>query len=195
MAMANPLKNKVLILLLVLFVVVIALSTSPWLNKIAENIRPEEPNVTAIYLGSTAPGGTWQFEVEDRVLTDCTVAYIYNYTTPGKLVVYELDSNAFRAINSSVGVHTPKCKGGLIYGYLAVNFTTPPETLTIDVWVGTTSTNDGYIYFRQIGDWMFINGSYVGYKASSLSNNYILMSIQELERITNSTGIRLVNRR
>ncbi|BAD85573.1 hypothetical protein TK1384 [Thermococcus kodakarensis KOD1] len=193
--MTNPLKNRVLILLLVLFVVITVLSTTPWMNKISESIRSAEPNVTAVYIGTTAPNGTWQFKVEDRVLTDCVVAYVYNYTPPGKLVVYELDSKALKVINPSEEIPSSECKGELIYGYLTANFTKLPETLTIDVWVGTTSTNDGYIYFRQIGDWMFINGSYVGYKAPSLSNNYMLMPIKELGKITNSTGIHVVNRR
>ncbi|WP_156471184.1 hypothetical protein [Thermococcus peptonophilus] len=195
MTMTNPLKNKVVVLLLVLFVVIMVLSTTPWINKISESIKSEGLNVTAVYLGTTAPNGTWQFKVEDRILTDCAVAYVYNYTPPGKLIVYEMDSKAFRVINPSEEMPSFECSGELTYGYLTANFTEPPNTLTIDVWVGTTSTNDGYIYFRQIGDWMFINGSYVGYKAPSLSNNYMLMPLEELEKITNSTGIHLVNRR
>ncbi|WP_367884386.1 hypothetical protein [Thermococcus sp. JCM 11816] len=56
MPMTNPLKNRVLILLLVLFVVITVLSTTPpWMNKISESIRSAEPNVTAVYIGTTAP--------------------------------------------------------------------------------------------------------------------------------------------
>ncbi|WP_367883846.1 hypothetical protein [Thermococcus peptonophilus] len=55
MTMTNPLKNKVVVLLLVLFVVIMVLSTTPWINKISESIKSEGLNVTAVYLGTTAP--------------------------------------------------------------------------------------------------------------------------------------------
>lgn len=191
--MINFLKNRVLIFLLVLFVVIIVLLIIFWMNKILESIRLVELNVIVVYIGIIVFNGMWQFKVEDRVLIDCVVVYVYNYIFFGKFVVYELDFKVFKVINFFEEIFLFECKGELIYGYFIVNFMKFFEMLIIDVWVGIILINDGYIYFCQIGDWMFINGLYVGYKVFFLSNNYMLMFIKELGKIMNLIGIYVVN--
>ncbi|WP_297534745.1 hypothetical protein [Thermococcus sp.] len=193
MGMRNPLKNRVLALVLVLFALLLVLSVSPWWRDIMGGVEPQPPNVSAIYLGTKAPGGHWQFIISDRLLSDCAVGYVYNYTPNGVLTVYELDGGTLAALGFKNT--TVKCRGLLTYGYLAVNFTQRPDVLSVDLWVSKSSTNGRDVYFVEIGNWRFVNGSYIGYTAPPMSNNYMLLNVSAVEEMVNRTGIHYVNRR
>ncbi|WP_457742551.1 hypothetical protein [Thermococcus sp.] len=140
-----------------------------------------------------APSGHWQFIINDRLLSDCAVGYVYNYTPNGIIRVYELDGGTLALLGFKNT--TVNCSGELTYGYLAVNFTQRLKVLSVDVWVSKSSTNGMDIYFVEIGNWRFVNGSYIGYTAPPMSNGYMLLNVSAVEGIVNKTGIHYINRR
>ena len=188
--------NKVLVGLLSVFVLIAVLAAGPWWNNLMGSISPPPPNVTAIYLGTQEPipSEGWQFIVKDRILTECMVAYAYSFDGAGKLVVYEIDAGTLHALG--IGNVSEPCGGNTLqYGVLAVNFTEIPEGLAIEVWISKSSTEGNDVYFQQIGNWRFINGSYIGFTSPPADRGYILMDIEEVRGIINQTGIWYINRR
>ena len=193
MPMKSPFKSRVMILSLVTFAAILVLSIGPWWGNLMGDVTPKPPNVTAIYLGYTSPDGEWQFVVEDRILSDCSVAYVYNFTPMGVLTVYEIDAGTLRALGFDTNDTT--CGGNLAYGYLAVNFSQRPDTLSVVVWVSKSSSNGEDVYFLELGSWRFVNGSYIGYIAPPMDKNYMLLRLDDVRRMVNETGIHYISRR
>jgi len=191
--MKSPFKSRVTIASLVAFVVIIVLSIGPWWRDLMGGMEPVPPNVSAIYLGTSPPGGSWQFLVEDRLIGDCAVAYVYNFTPTGVLTVYEIDSGTLRALG--LGGNETNCTWGLSYGYLAVNFTQKLDTLSIVVWTSKSSSTGSEVYFVELGSWKFVNGSYIGYIAPPIDKNYMLLNLTAVRKMVNETGIHYINRR
>ncbi|WP_145955360.1 hypothetical protein [Thermococcus henrietii] len=193
MPMKSPFKSRVTIVSLVAFIVIIALSIGPWWKDLMGGIQPTPPNVSAVYLGTSPPNGSWQFIVDDRLIGDCSVAYVYNFTPTGVLTIYEIDSGTLKALG--LGGNSSNCTGGLTYGYLAVNFTQKLDTLSIVVWTSRSSSNGNEVYFQEIGSWKFVNGSYIGYIAPPMDKNYMLLNLGAVKMMINQTGIHYINRR
>ncbi|WP_297512491.1 hypothetical protein [Thermococcus sp.] len=193
MPMKSPFKSRVVILSLVAFVAILVLSIGPWWKDLMGGITPAPPNVTAIYLGPSPPEGKWQFTIGDRLLDDCSVAYVYNFTPTGVLTVYEIDAGTLKALGFET--NDTECEGNLGYGYLAVNFTQKLETLSIVVWTSKSSSNGNEVYFQEIGSWKFVNGSYIGYIAPPMDKNYMLLGLETVKEMVNETGIHYINRR
>ncbi|NJE54943.1 hypothetical protein [Thermococcus sp. 21S9] len=193
MPMKSPFKSRVVILSLVAFAVILALSVGPWWKNLMGDITPTPPNVSAIYLGSVPPGGKWQFTVEDRLLDECAVAYVYNFTPTGVLTVYEIDAGTLKALGFTTNY--TECEGSLGYGYLAVNFTQKLDTLSIVVWTSKSSSSGNEVYFVELGSWKFVNGSYIGYIAPPVNKNYMLLDLEAVRKMVNQTGIHYINRR
>ncbi|WP_297421584.1 hypothetical protein [Thermococcus sp.] len=187
-------KNKVLIGLLATFILIVIIGLGPWWKDISGGITPSGPNVTATYLGIHKPQniGDWQFVVKDPILTDCMVAYLYEYDGTGKLTVYEIDAGTLEALG--LKNRRSNCTNVLRYGVFAVNFTGMPEALSIEIWVSKSSTGGHDVYFQQLGDWRFVNGSYIGYIAPPMNNDYALMNITTVEELVNKTGIHMIKR-
>jgi hypothetical protein len=185
-------KNKVLIGLLTAFALILLFGATPWWGQMMGNVTPPAPNVTAIYLGAQKPKdiSNWQFVVEEDILTDCTAAYLYDYDKSGKLTVYEVDGGTLKALG--LNGETRSCTNNRRYGVLAVNFTQLPEVLSIEVWISKSSVGGGDIYFQQLGNWRFVNGSYIGFIAPPANKDYVLLSIGEVKELMNSTGIHYV---
>jgi len=193
MHMKGPFKSRVMILSLVAFAVVLVLSITPWWKNLMGDVTPLPPNVTAIYLGSSPPDGKWQFTVGDRLLEDCSIAYVYNFTPTGVLTVYEIDAGTLRALGFETENIT--CKGDLGYGYIAVNFSQKLDALSIVVWTSKSSSNGKDVYFVELGSWRFVNGSYIGYIAPPMDKNYMLLNLNAVRKMVNETGIHYINRR
>ena len=193
MPMKSPLKSRVVILSLVAFTAILVLSIAPWWEDIMGSVNPTPPNVTAIYLGSSPPDGNWQFTVGDRLLGDCSVAYVYNFTPTGVLTVYEIDAGTLGALGFET--NNTECVGDIGYGYLAVNFSQKLPTLSVVVWTSKSSSNGKDVYFVELGSWRFVNGSYIGYIAPPMDKNYMLLSLGAVRKMVNETGIHYVNRR
>lgn len=187
-------KNKVLIGLLAAFVLIVVIGLGPWWKDISGGIKPTGPNVTATYLGIHKPPnvGDWQFVVEDPILTDCMVAYLYDYDGIGKLKVYEIDAGTLKALG--LGNGESNCTNVRRYGVFAVNFTERPETLSIEIWLSKSSTEGHDVYFQELGNWRFVNGSYIGYIAPPMNDDYALLNITTVERMVNKTGIHMIKR-
>lgn len=190
--MANFFKKKATILALLAFVAIVALSLGPWWENLMEGVKPDVPNVSAIYLGTSPPSGKWQFVIEDKLIDNCAIAYVYNFTPPNVLTVYEIDAGTLQALG--ISKNKISCTGGMEYGYLAVNFTKRPDTLSIHVWTSRSTEIGSAVYFVELGSWRFVNGSYIGYMEPSLSKNYMLQSFEDVMRMVNETGIHYINR-
>ncbi|WP_148882587.1 MULTISPECIES: hypothetical protein [Thermococcus] len=188
-------RNKVVIGLLVIFAVMVILGVGPWWDNIIGDVSPPPPNVSAIYLGVKNPDAQkgWQFVVEDSILTDCMVAYIYSFDHPGKLTVYELDGGTLNSLGLNFEVQN--CTNVRRYGVLAVNFTERPDVLSIEIWVSKSSTGGNDVYFQQLGNWRFVNGSYIGFTAPPMNDDYALLDIEKVRELMNATGIHYINRR
>ncbi len=187
-------KNKVLIGLLTTFVLIVIIGLGPWWKDISGGIHPAGPNVSAIYLGIHRPQNVddWQFVVEDPILTDCMVAYLYEYDGTGKLTVYEIDSGTLNALGFKN--ESGNCTNVRRYGVFAVNFTEMPETVSIEIWLSKSSTEGRDVYFQELGDWRFVNGSYIGFIAPPMNNDYELMNITRVEELMNKTGVHWIKR-
>ncbi len=193
MPMKNPLKSRVVILSLVAFTAILVLSIGPWWKDLMGSVTSQPPNVTAIYIGVSPPAGEWQFIVGDRLLSDCSVAYVYNFTPTGVLTIYEIDEGTLRALGFEA--NTTRCMDNLEYGYVAVNISQKIDSLSIVVWTSKSSSNGQDVYFVELGSWRFVNGSYIGYIAPPMDKNYMLLNLSAVRRMVNETGIHYINRR
>ncbi|NJE60765.1 hypothetical protein [Thermococcus sp. 21S7] len=186
--------NKVMVIVVVAFAIVLLVAWGPLRDNLIGGVTPQVPKVSAVYVGTQKPSNStgWQFMVEDRILTDCMVAFLYSFDGRGKLTVYEIDGGTLKALGLDSDVQD--CDNGVLrYGVLAVNFTKKPEVLTVEVWLSKSSTERKDVYFKQIGNWRFVNGSYIGYTAPPMDRDYALLGIDEVRELMNRTGIHYIS--
>ncbi|NJF24918.1 hypothetical protein [Thermococcus sp. Bubb.Bath] len=166
-----------------------------FMGNILERASPAPPrleNITFVSGLSKEPEVNGTYYVEGPILSDCAVAFTYQTNELGQVDVYELDSKAYQYLTRKNV--PPNCSGGMETGTLKLQFNQKMEMLSVSIWIGTTSEDKGDVYFKLLGTWQFTNNASMVFIQPSPEKDYKLISLTELEKMANHTGIFRIHR-
>jgi hypothetical protein len=186
-------EKKVATIALAFFIAVALVGV--FLGDILERASPAPPrleNITFTSGLSKEPEVNGTYYVEGPILSNCAVAFTYQTNELGQVDVYELDSKAYQYL---AGKSIPSnCTGGMETGTLKLRFNQELEMLSVSIWVGTTSADKGDVYFKLLGTWQFTDNASMVFIQPSPEKDYKLISLAELEKMVNQTGILRIHR-
>ncbi|WP_457752641.1 hypothetical protein [Thermococcus sp.] len=177
--------NRIMILAIVSFVMIILIFTNPKLREISEEMSPKQPQIGNIEVYKGFIQTTGDIVIRDKFLGDCSETFTYFYDNDKNTIhVYLLD---FQPYTNSTN-NNEQCRiGRLVEGTLIINFKVKPEYVAINIWVGKSTERE--IYFESVGTWVFRNET-LSYKSNPpKEQNYMLMSFNEMNKIIKQNGI------
>ena len=183
--------RKITVIVVILFVS-IALIGAFW-GDILERANPSPPKLLNLKLSRgifPGPETDGTYYVQGNILSDCTVAFTYTLPESGRVEVYELDWETYKAITGNQTYLN--CSGKLIEGTLKIKFDQRVESLSIEIWNGRLSDDGSHIYFQLLGTWQFFDNLSAVYVEPSPEKDYKLITLQDLKDIVNSNGIHLL---
>lgn len=180
--------RKITVIVVILFIsiaVIVAFG-----RDILERANPSPPKLLDVELSRgifSEPETDGTYYVQGNILSDCSVAFTYVLPEPGKVEVYELDGETYKAIT---GNQTDlECSGKLVEGTLKIRFDQTMEFLSIQIWNGRLSDDGSHVYFQLLGTWQFFGNLSAVYVEPSPEKDYKLTTLPDLEDIVNSNGI------